>query len=233
MLHGLWVNLINIIYPAQFTICNKAVSPEIILCQDCTKAIELNVAPFCAHCGRSLSNYVCQNCKKLIFHFDRVWSACRYKNIAATLIHLFKYKGKHKIKNTLIKVITNFIKESHIPMHTIDIITPIPLHHSKLRERGFNQSCLLSEDLAGAFNITHSAKNLIRIKNQNTQTKLNVNSRFKNIEGAFKIKDSESFKNKNVLLIDDVLTTGATTSEASRILKKAGAKKVFVLTFAN
>lgn len=233
MSHSLWVNFINIIYPARCAICHNVVSPKIILCQDCLKAIELNVAPFCPRCGRGLNRSACGNCKKMAFHFDRAWSACRYKDIAAALIHLLKYKGKREIKNPLIKIITNFIKESRIPMHNIDIITPIPLHQAKLREREFNQSLLLSEGIAGVFNIKHSVKNLIRIKNQNTQTKLNVNSRFRNIKGSFKIKNSANFKNKNVLLVDDVLTTGATTSEASRVLKQAGARKVFVLTFAN
>ena len=118
-------------------------------------------------------------------------------------------------------------------MNKIEVITPIPLYRARLREREFNQAELLSKSLAEEFKIRHSSQNLIRRLNNTAQAKLNADLRFKNIHGAFAIKNRDEFHKKSVLLIDDVLTTGATCSEAAGVLKEAGAKDVFVLTFAS
>lgn len=233
MLGDFWTNLISIIYPAQCLVCRQIVSGEIIVCQTCLDAIEKNLPPFCARCGCSLRQDVCLHGRKTNFHFNRAWSACRYRNISAELIHLFKYKGKIKLSNILSGILIDFIREFHLPLDTVDAIVPIPLHPAKLREREYNQSELISENISRAFKIRHSSNNLTRIYNRKAQVKLKASFRFMNMAGAFRLKDKQEFKGENVLLIDDVLTTGATCSEAAKTLKSYGAKNVFVLTFAS
>jgi len=127
----------------------------------------------------------------------------------------------------------NFINIFRIPVQNFNMMAAIPLHPAKLREREFNQAELIAENISGAFNIPLSSNNLIKICNRNTQTKLGFQERFLNMNGVFEIKNKKEITGKNILLIDDVLTTGATCSEASRILKEAGAKNVSVLTFAS
>lgn len=113
-----------------------------------------------------------------------------------------------------------------------DIIVPIPLFPSRLRERGYNQSQLLAEQISKIYSIDLSLKGLVRIRNTEHQTFLSEKERWTNIQGAFRIRNFTEFSKKNILIIDDLLTTGATASEAAGIIKSAGAKTVGVLTLA-
>lgn len=127
---------------------------------------------------------------------------------------------------------TEFVRKHYLDIKQFDIITPIPLFPSRLRERGYNQSQLLAEQIAREHQITLSLRNLVRIRNTEHQTLLSKKERWTNIHGAFRIRNPIRFSGKNILIIDDLLTTGATASEAARALKSAGAKTVGVLTLA-
>ncbi len=130
------------------------------------------------------------------------------------------------------KKVQAFEQKCLIDFNQFDLIMPIPLHPTRLRERGYNQSALIAQKLSKEFNIPLINNNLIRIRNTPSQTNLNKKERWTNIKGAFKIKYPTNINKKFTLLIDDLLTTGATTSEAALTLKKSGAKKVGVLTIA-
>lgn len=233
MLKAILSGLVNIIYPEQCLICKKLFKQEIIVCRDCLNSIKMNVPPFCRRCGRNLKEATCPYCRNTRLYFDRAFSPCRYVGTNTELIHLFKYKGKIKISGIVAEALIKFITNFHIAMDKIDIIVPVPLSRPKLREREFNQSELISLPIAEKFRIQHSAGNLIRLSNNKAQAKLKAQSRFKNIQGAFAVKNKDEFYGRNVLLVDDVLTTGATCSEAARALKESGAKSVSVLTFAS
>ena len=126
-----------------------------------------------------------------------------------------------------------FIKEYNLPMNEVDFIIPIPLHKARLREREFNQAKVLSLYVAGEFKKEVLTDILIRNRYTKTQTDLEINERLANVEGSFLVRSSQCIKESNLLLIDDVFTTGATSSEAALTLKNAGANKVFILTLAN
>ena len=126
----------------------------------------------------------------------------------------------------------DFISTYHLDINQFDKIVPIPLSQSRLRERGYNQSGLLAEEISRIYKICLSKKNLVRIRNTEHQTLLSEKERWTNIYGAFRIKNLSRFSGKNILVIDDLLTTGATASEAARTLKDAGAKTVGILTLA-
>lgn len=127
----------------------------------------------------------------------------------------------------------NFAKDYYLPLSHCDYAIPIPLSKSKFREREFNQAQILANDVAGYFGITLMDDNLKRIRNTPSQTELEEKERWQNIQGAFRLKEPNSIRERMLLLIDDVLTTGATVSEAAKTLKEAGAAVVFVLTIAN
>ena len=131
-----------------------------------------------------------------------------------------------------IEFIVNFVQIYHLDIKQFDIIVPVPLFPSRLRERGYNQSELLAELIALRYHIDLSLANLVRIRNTEHQTSLTEKERWTNIKGAFKIIDSSEFSGKNILIIDDLLTTGATVSETATTLKDAKAKTVGVLTLA-
>ena len=126
----------------------------------------------------------------------------------------------------------DFIEHYHLPLQAFDLIAPIPLHPVRLRERGYNQSALLSLGLSHHFKILHAENLLIRQKNTQTQTELGAKQRWTNMEAAFRIKNSTDVAGKTVVLIDDLFTTGATLHSAAEVLKNAGAIKVCALTFS-
>lgn len=126
----------------------------------------------------------------------------------------------------------DLIDTYHFDIKQFDHIIPIPLHPSRLRERGFNQSQLLAAEISRQYKISLSFKNLIRARATEHQTLLSEKERWTNIYGAFRIKNPAKLAGKNILIIDDLLTTGATASEAALTLKSAGAKTVGILTLA-
>jgi ComF family protein len=149
------------------------------------------------------------------------------------LIHQFKYKNREYLDKLLARLMIDFIKEYDLPMEIIDLVIPVPLYTSRLREREFNQALLLSKEIALEFKKKLVYDNLVRLRNTRTQTRLKDSERLLNVRNSFALAKEKDIKGKNILLIDDVLTTAATVSEAASALKHAGANVVFVLTLAN
>jgi competence protein ComFC len=241
MLKSLFGGLIDILYPKVCLTCRKKLSSANVdnfVCLECWNNIKRNVPPFCSCCGRGLDKTgvqesTCSLCRKKKLYFDRAFSPCVYTGIIKELIHEFKYKNKDYLGLTLSRPMIEFIKEYNLPINEIDFIIPVPLHKARLREREFNQAEVLSLHIAGEFKKEVLAGILIRNRYTKTQTDLEINERTANVKDSFSVGDSQLIKRRNLLLIDDVLTTGATTSEAALTLKNSGANKVFVLTLAN
>lgn len=242
LIHNLINGLIDIVYPKTCHVCkNKITASSIdgLVCSECWVKIKINLPPFCHSCGRSLTGKkfiknICASCIKRPLHFDRAFSPCSYEGVLKELIHTFKYKNKDYVGATLTKLMINFIKEYNLPpMQFIDSIVPVPLSRTKLREREFNHALILSKNLAQKFNKDILEDRLLRHRNTRTQTELKDRERFLNVKGAFSINGKDTIRGKNILLVDDVLTTGATCSEAALTLKEAGANIVYVLALAN
>ncbi len=241
MLHWLLGALTDIIYPKVCLSCkkllNQAATCEFI-CEKCRDDIAMNVPPFCKFCGRRLkkaniTKSICPDCVRKNLHFDSAFSPCVYTGVIKDLIHEFKYKNKDYLSSFLSKLMINFIKEYNMPINYIDCIIPIPLHKTKLREREFNQAQALSSCIAREFGKEVLSGVLLRNRQTKTQTELQTHERLLNVKDCFRVAKQELVREKNILLVDDVLTTGATSSEAAKALKNAGANIVFVLTLAN
>ncbi|MCM8780301.1 MAG: ComF family protein [Candidatus Omnitrophica bacterium] len=242
MLKGLLNGLIDVIFPRACIICKTKLkdvaSIDNIICVTCWTKIKKNMPPFCFHCGRHMeitpfTKNICSSCMRSNLHFDRAFSPCVYEGVIKDLIHKFKYKNKDYLGHLLSRPMIEFIKEYNIDLGMIDLIIPIPLHRTKLREREFNQALILSNYLAKEFNRTVSTGILVKKRYTKTQTELREEKRFLNVKDSFCVIKPDTVKQKNILLIDDVLTTGATASEAAYALKDAGAHLVFVMTLAN
>ena len=231
----------DIIYPKLCLACKQKLFPGSIdgfVCPGCWAKIKKNTPPFCRRCGRQLQGNVlakniCPGCVRRPPHFDRAFSPCAYEGVTKKLIQEFKYKKKDYLGFTLSRLLIEFIKEYALPLDLIDWVVPVPLHRTRMREREFNQARVLADYVAGEFKIEMLADNLIRQRYTKTQTDLEVQERLLNVRDSFLVKDVRSVQGKNILLVDDVLTTGATSSEAASALKKAGAGIVFVATLAN
>ena len=234
--------VVEIVYPATCITCKERLKNkpaiEHLVCADCWGKIKRNMPPFCSRCGRHLeknirAKNICPGCIKKTLHFDRAFSPCLYEGTLKELIHEFKYKNKDYLGQFLSKLMIEFIRDYNLPIDLIDFIIPIPLHKTRLREREFNQAQILSDYIALEFNKKVMPDNLRRSRYTKTQTELEENERFLNVKDSFVIDKSGDIKGKNILLVDDVLTTAATSSEAAYALKSAGANIVFVLTLAS
>ena len=231
----------NLIYPKTCRVCKKSFKfdqNQDFVCSACWQNIKLNTPPFCFKCGRRILknktvNNTCFDCMNKVLHFDRAFSPCLYDGVIKELLHAFKYKNMDYLGPTLAKQMISFIREYNFPIQDMDFIIPVPLFKTKLREREFNQASILARYIGKEFNKEISERILFRHVNTRTQVELDDHERLSNVRGAFSINDKSGINNKNILLIDDVLTTGATCSEAALTLKESGAKTVLVLTLAN
>lgn len=242
MLRNFIDGILNLIYPQTCIVCkirlNGKSAIDHLVCMQCWQKIKRNIPPFCHCCGRHLEELkfnrrICPSCIKRKLHFDRAFSPCVYEGVIKELIHQFKYKNKDYLGLTLSRLMIEFIKEYNLPLNFIDAIIPVPLYKVRLREREFNQAEILSKYVAGEFNKELLNGVLLRQRNTKMQTQLKDEERLLNVKGSFSVPDDKLIKGKNVLLVDDVLTTASTSSEAAYALKHNGAKVVFVLTLAN
>jgi len=242
MLGGLLAGLVDLIYPKVCVVCKNRLGDktavEQLLCASCWGKIKMNLPPFCYRCGRHLEKpawhkNICAACLKRPPAFDRAFAPCVYEGVVKELVHAFKYSGKDYLGTLLSRPMIEFIKEYRFPLEYLDLIVPMPLHKARLREREFNQAEILSNRIAEEFHKRVITDALVRRRNTKTQTDLKDAERFLNVKDSFAIARAEAIAGKNILLVDDVLTTAATASEAAGTLKAAGAKIVFVLTIAN
>ncbi len=211
-------------------VCGRELKGEnrYALCERCSAKL-IYIAYPCKKCGKPLNRDTdyCIMCENNTRHFTRTFSVFEYWGEIEKLIYALKFGGKKYIAKYLSAHLADkFLEEGLIA----DCITAMPLHESREKQRGYNQAGLLAEYLAKRLNLP--LKNgLERVKATEMQAQTSGRMRMKNVENAFLAVDE--FRGQRVLLIDDVLTTGATMSEAAKALKKAGALEVIGLTLAN
>lgn len=146
-------------------------------------------------------------------------------------IHLFKYNGNFHLALPLGQMLADSV-EKLLGIDSVDLLLPVPLHTKRLRERGFNQAVLLARPLSNRYNIPLVTSVLKRSRWTEPQVNLDRRVRRKNVRGSFMVSNSSFLSGKNILLLDDVYTTGATINECGKTLLRAGAKEVYVLTLA-
>lgn len=228
--------ILDTLFPVSCISCGK---DDEWICEKCLNKISFKNIQVCPYCEKRITpnGYTCFECKKK-YSLDGLLVAASYKDkFVSQAIHLYKYRFAEKISEPLGKIILESLRQSEMPLP--DMIIPIPLHPRRLRWRGFNQSELLAEYLGQkitpGFPIEVSNNLIRRIRYTEPQMKIkNKLQREKNIRNAFEItqKNSDKIKNKRVLLVDDVITTGATIFECAKMLKKSGANEVFAIVIA-
>jgi ComF family protein len=235
--------LLNFIFPLDCKICEKPIreSKGYSICEDCFKTIELIERPYCIKCGKPLipsvffkqnREILCLDCKRKKYSFEFSRSTGIYDKVLKKCIHLFKYYGEKKLAKPLGKLMVDYLVKNDEFKKRIDLIIPVPLHKNDLRKRGFNQSILLGRVVGNYFSISVGEKVLIKKKLTPFQANLSKKEREKNILRAFLVEKPKEIKGKNILILDDVFTTGATVEECTKELMKARAKNIFVLTLA-
>ena len=228
--------LLDIIFPANCKSCGKklGINREVCFCETCWKNIRLIKEPSCIYCGKQLLNdneHFCADCTVRRLSFTDNRSAGVYEGILKEAIHEFKYKGKRSLGVSLGKLMVDCMK-SNGGAEDIDIIIPVPVFEKKKEQREYNQAELLADFIGKTYNIPVIKDVLFRTADTPPQYDLAVEERFKNVSGAFSINNSIKIKWACILLVDDLLTTGATADECSKMLLGSGASQIRVFTLA-
>jgi competence protein ComFC len=174
----------------------------------------------------------CRECTSHEPHFDFAWGAYQYNDPLRELIHAFKFNQRTLIRHFFARIMLSHIHDYSFDIQQFDMLVPIPLFPTRYKERGYNQSELLAYLIGKEVGIPLCTKYLQKIRHTQNQSAMSRKERWTNIQGAFRMKPSLRLEDKKILIIDDLLTTGATASEAARILKHNGAKLVGVFTLA-
>jgi ComF family protein len=217
-----WTNkFIELLFPTACAACGK-LGP--MICSQCRSRFSEIEGPGCLRCGRPSTNIVvtCFSCREKGYNLEKSRACFKYSEPLESVIRHYKYDGLH----ALAKPLGNLMAQKWPDWsQTPDMIVPIPLHVRRLRSRGFNQAQLLANQLGPSFGIEVNDHVLRRKRRTRPQVDLSPSERKKNVQQAFSAEQG-AVKGKNILLIDDVFTTGATMISAAGALLEAGAKTV-------
>lgn len=232
----LFKTVLDTILPPRCVGTGKIVDIQGSISPDFWSELNFIEKPFCKTCGLPFSfdvgeDCLCANCLDTPPEFDKTRAAVVYNDASRKVILAFKFKDKTHYLHTFVPWMMRSGAEL---IKTADYIIPVPLHNKKLRQRLFNQSALLAQEIARRSGKNYLAEGLIRSRNTTPQKGLSKKERLANISGAFEVnkKFAKELTGKTVLLIDDIFTTGSTLNECAKMLKKAGATEVNILAIA-
>ena len=225
--------LLDVLLPPVCYVCGKSCSSEYGICYDCMDKVKHNLPPNCPKCARHMAHRetVCGECSSKQHHIEKGWSCCDYAGTIKDCIHLFKYNRYLGLSDIFSDIMAYFAKKNELPK-MVDLIVPVPMHPAKKRERTYNHAEILARNLSETLSIPLDSKNLKKIKWTQSQSELDRAKRIKNTKGVFLAVDKNIFSGRNILLVDDVFTTGSTINECAKVLLEANAGKAYFLTLA-
>jgi ComF family protein len=227
---------LSLLYPPHCAHCAAQVEARELLCGDCLEKAKRIEPPFCGTCSQPFDgaidgSFTCANCAQRHFHFDCAVSTYLSRGMMRDLIHRFKYQHDYRLRHQLADWLAESLRDARIQARPFDFLVPVPLHPARMREREFNQAAVLAGMLAERSG-TPVLDCLRRVRYTTTQTRLDRTERMENLRNAFDLRKNMSVQGRHLILIDDVLTTGSTVDECARVLRKAGAGSVRVMTVA-
>jgi ComF family protein len=236
-------HLLNFLYPPRCAVCGDRFAMETghRVCARCLSRVEKIPEPICSICGAPMQSAnslesLCATCLELRPHFASARAIARYRPSAESdrrsLPSIIR-RHKYGLDQSLQKALAEFLGPD-LPYSATDcdLIIPVPLHSRRLWWRGFNQAALLAIAISRRLKMPLDLRSLIRSRATIPQTSQDHDARRRNVRRAFMVKRPARVKGHRILLIDDVMTTGATVDECARVLMAAGAARVDVLTLA-
>lgn len=200
--------------------------------------VEENKDPLCPTCSRPLPSgelleenprFRCGDCRIRRPEIDRARTILNFSGPVREAIHLFKYHGYWRLGRRMIASFPEAVKEAS---SGADLVLPVPLDRARLRNRGFNQAVVLAREVSTLLGVPMYLDVLLRTRSGRPQAGLKGRERRRNVRGCFSLKRPDKIKGCSVLVVDDVLTTGATANECAKILKVGGAREVQLLALA-
>jgi len=229
--------LLNFLYPPRCAVCGAGLPIDTTrrVCAPCLDAVEPLGAALCIVCGASLDaadeNQRCHRCGIAPPAFDSARAITRYHG-SSTIAALLR-RHKYGLDQSLGRALAEYL-DAAPPLDAggYDVVIPVPLHRARLRWRGFNQAALLGAALARRLDCALDVASLARVRPTPPQTARDHAQRARNVRNAFAVRRPARVAGRRVLLVDDVMTTGATVDECARVLRAAGARRIDVLTLA-
>ena len=234
-----WLNAgLALVYPEVCQLCGaaRATPAEGFVCAGCRAKVRFIERPFCERCGRPYQGEItgefeCPNCRDRELHFRQARSAVVACERMLEVIHRYKYSRSLWFEPFLAGLLIGMAKPE-LAKEKWDFIVPVPLYPAKQREREFNQAERLAKHLSAATQVPVNKRLLRRVRPTCTQTVLSREEREENVRNAFAMRRGRRLNGERIVLLDDVLTTGATTSACAKVLRSAGAGEVCVWTVA-
>ena len=221
---SIW-NALDLLFPPACGGCGKIGSRW---CAECQQRVKILSGTLCEICGLPLDKAgICDTCRadRPYFRALRAWAV--FENPVQTALHKLKYRRDISMGDSLASHMLSFVRELNWP---IDMIVPIPLGQERRKERGYNQVGMIAKQLAMALDVKYAPNELMRRKETRTQVGLTKTERKENVHGAFQA--GTGVREKTILVMDDVSTTGSTLSSSAEALYSSGAKDVYALTVA-
>lgn len=220
----------RLLYPPRCTFCEEILplTVDCLLCFYCKEEYPLIEDPVCKKCGKQLAHDddLCLDCKKANHLYEKGIALYPYEGTIKEALYRFKYGGRRKYAEFFAQKMYKQLKES-LFFHQIDVIIPVPVSAERLEQRGYNQAGEIARHLAKISGTAYDDKTLIRVKDTKPQSEFSPQERSSNINNAFSCTREFGDKDKVILIIDDIYTTGSTLNECSNMLIKSGADKIY------
>ncbi|HEV1993681.1 MAG TPA: ComF family protein [Candidatus Acidoferrum sp.] len=233
--------IVSVFFPAGCRICDRLLTSasRVPICGECLSSFKRVPSIVCEVCGRPLPGLtrepeqplLCPACGDKTYAFDRARSFAVYEDAVVRAILLLKFEQIEPLGAWFAERLAEVVNAEGDRL-AADVVVPVPLHRERERERGYNQAALLSKPLARRLRLPHKAVLLMRTRARPDKQVLSLEERWESVRGAFATRPGSQVDNLRVLLVDDVLTTGATLDACARALRTAGAKSVIGLTVA-
>lgn len=222
--------ILDVLLPPACSVCDDVLPAPGAFCEDCAHEILELPSVHCRKCaepGRFLRE-LCERCTIEGAPWNKAWAPFEHDGSIARAVHRYKYEDRSDLSRPLGMLLLEHSREQLDQMP--GVIVPLPLHDARFRSRKFDQAAQLASVLCTYSGRTLELEWLTRIKDTRRQVGLSEDARAANVRGAFRA--SREVANEDIVLLDDVLTSGATAREACRVLRQSGARRIFVLTLA-
>lgn len=232
------VDVLDLVYPANIYCisCGRPIDGRFpySLCPACAKKISWANENCCVLCGKTIeeNQEICRDCGTVEREFDKGVTVSNYGLVERELVHEFKYCDKTYLKGSLALLMGEKLEAEGLDF---DCVVAVPMHIKKIRQRGYNQAELLAGEIAKKSGADYYKDALVRTRDTKPLSGMDCHMRKSTVENVFQVAEwvKNSIRDRDILLVDDILTTGSTASACSRVLKEAGAGKVYVLSFAS